>query len=147
MNRMTKEIMVTVSGIQFEIEASEPVELITMGSYYNKNGKHYILYDESDMEDGGLTKNRIKIDPNKVEVFKSGATNAQMIFEEGKTNLTYYDTVMGSLLMGVTTESIRIREEEDKIRAKVRYSLEVNYTHISDCEIVIEAKSKRIKSN
>ena len=138
---MTKDIMVSVSGIQFEIEPSEPVELITMGDYYHRNGKHYILYDESDMEDG-LTKNRIKIAPHKIEVFKSGATNAQMIFEEGKTNLTYYDTVMGSLLMGVTTESIRIQEEEERIRAKVRYSLEVNYTHISDCEIMIDVKSR-----
>lgn len=137
---MTKDIMVSVSGIQFEIEPSEPVELITMGDYYNKNGKHYILYNESDQEDG-LTKNRIKMTPEKVEVVKSGATNAQMIFEEGKTNLTYYDTMMGSLLMGVTTESIRIQEEENRIRAQVRYSLEVNYSHISDCEITIDVKS------
>ena len=137
---MTKDIMVSVSGIQFEIEPSEPVELITMGDYYNKNGKHYILYNESDQEDG-LTKNRIKMTPEKVEVVKSGATNAQMIFEAGKTNLTYYDTMMGSLLMGVTTESIRIQEEENRIRAQVRYSLEVNYSHISDCEITIDVKS------
>lgn len=137
---MTKDIMVSVSGIQFEIEPSEPVELITMGDYYNKNGKHYILYNESDQEDG-LTKNRIKMTPEKVEVVKSGATNAQMIFEEGKTNLTYYDTMMGSLLMGVTTESIQIQEEENRIRAQVRYSLEVNYSHISDCEITIDVKS------
>lgn len=138
---MTKEIMVSVSGIQFEIEPSEPVELITVGDYYNKNGKHYIFYEEADQEDG-LTKNRIKIAPGKIEVVKSGATNAQMIFEEGKTNLTYYDTVMGSLLMGVTTSSIHVKEEENRIRAKVQYSLEVNYSHISDCEITINVKSR-----
>lgn len=138
---MTKEIMVSVSGIQFEIEPSEPVELITVGDYYNKNGKHYIFYDESDMEDG-LTKNRIKIAPGKIEVVKSGATNAQMIFEEGKTNLTYYDTAMGSLLMGVTTSSIQLKEEEHRIRAKVNYSLEVNYNHISNCEITINVRSR-----
>ena len=49
--------------------------------------------------------------------------------------------MMGSLLMGVTTESIRIQEEENRIRAQVRYSLEVNYSHISDCEITIDVKS------
>lgn len=138
---MTKEIIVSVSGIQFEIEPTESVELIAVGDYYNKNGKHYIFYDESDMEDG-LTKNRIKIVPGKIEVVKSGATNAQMIFEEGKTNLTYYDTAMGSLLMGVTTSSIQLKEEENRIRAKINYSLEVNYNHISDCEITIHVKSR-----
>ena len=44
---LTKDIRVSVSGIQFEIEPEEPVELITFGDYYHKNGKHYILYDES----------------------------------------------------------------------------------------------------
>lgn len=80
---MTKEIMVSLSGIQFEIEPSEPVELITTGDYYYKNDKHYILFEEIDPE-AGTTKNRIKITPNKVEVVKSGSTNAQMILKKAK---------------------------------------------------------------
>ena len=45
--RMTKEVLVTISGLQFSPETeSESVELITSGSYYKKNGKHYIIYDE-----------------------------------------------------------------------------------------------------
>ena len=44
--RMTKEVLVTISGLQFSPETeSESVELITSGSYYKKNGKHYIIYD------------------------------------------------------------------------------------------------------
>lgn len=140
---MTKDVRVTVSGIQFEIEEDEPVELITFGDYYNKNGKHYILYDEIDMEEGENIKNRIKIGGGKIEVVKSGTTNGQLIFEQGKNHMTYYDTVMGSLLMGVNTSSIRMIEEEDHIQAKVRYSLEMNHTHISECEITIDVCSVR----
>lgn len=139
---MNKEVMVCVQGIQFEIEPGEPVELITAGNYYNQNGKHYIFYDEADREDG-LTKNRIKIAPDKIEVVKSGAANAQMIFEEGKTNLTYYDTAIGNLFLGVTTDSIRVKEEQERISARIRYSLEINYHHISNCEIVIDVKERR----
>ena len=44
---MTKDVLISISGLQFaEGENSEPVEVITSGSYYKKNGKHYILYDE-----------------------------------------------------------------------------------------------------
>ena len=44
---MTKEVLVTISGLQFSPETeNESVELITSGSYYKKNGKHYIIYDE-----------------------------------------------------------------------------------------------------
>jgi len=140
---LTKDIRVSVSGIQFEIEPDEPVELITFGDYYHKNGKHYILYDEIDMEEGENIKNRIKIGDGKIEVVKSGTTNGQLIFEQGKNHMTYYDTAMGSLLMGVNTASIRMIAEEDHIQAKVRYSLEMNYNHISECEITIDVRSVR----
>ena len=44
---MTKEVLVKISGLQFAGEAeNEPVEVITTGDYYKRNGKHYILYDE-----------------------------------------------------------------------------------------------------
>lgn len=48
---MTKDVIVTISGLQFAQETeTEPVEIVTAGSYYKKNGKHYIIYDEV-MED------------------------------------------------------------------------------------------------
>ena len=140
---MTKDIRVSVSGIQFEIEPNEPVELITFGDYYHKNGKHYILYDEIDLEEGENIKNRIKIGDGKIEVVKSGTTNGQLIFEQGKNHMTYYDTAMGSLIMGVNTNSICMVEEEDHIQAIVHYSLEMNYNHISECEITIDVRSVR----
>lgn len=139
---MTKDIKVSVSGTQFELDPAEPIELITFGDYYHKNGKHYILYDEIDLEEGETIKNRIKMTPDKIEVVKSGSLNGQLIFEKGKNHLTYYDTPMGSLLMGVNTNSIRMIEEENHIKATVRYSLEVNYDHISNCEITIDVRSK-----
>ena len=44
---MTKDVLISISGLQFAGgENSEPVEVITSGSYYKKNGRHYILYDE-----------------------------------------------------------------------------------------------------
>lgn len=139
---MTKDIKVSVSGTQFDIEPTEAVELITFGDYYNKNGKHYIIYEEVDMEEGDRIKNRIKMTPDKIEVVKTGSLNGQLIFEKGKNHMSYYDTPMGSLLMGVNTNSIHMTEEEDHIKATVRYSLEINYDHISDCEITIDVRSK-----
>ena len=38
-----------------------------------------------------------------------------MVFEEGKENLSYYDTPFGSLLMGVNTSNIDWIEEEEQM--------------------------------
>ena len=43
---MTKDVLLSISGLQFaaqDEEDVEPVEVITAGDYYKKNGKHYIL--------------------------------------------------------------------------------------------------------
>ena len=44
---MTKDVLLSISGLQFaarDEEDVEPIEVITAGDYYKKNGKHYILY-------------------------------------------------------------------------------------------------------
>ena len=43
---MTKEVLVTVSGLQSMGGESDQIQVITAGNYYRKNGKHYIVYDE-----------------------------------------------------------------------------------------------------
>lgn len=138
---MTKDILVSVTGIQFEIDEEEVIEVITSGNYYCKNGKHYILYEEQD-EQQGATKNRIKIEPNRVEMKKNGAITTNMIFEEGKENITYYNTGFGTLLVQVKTSSITFLEQEDFIYVKILYSMDVNYAHVSDCRVEIKVKAK-----
>ena len=43
---MTKDVLITISGIQMIDEEDSDVEMIVRGDYYQKNGKHYILYEE-----------------------------------------------------------------------------------------------------
>ena len=44
---MTKDVLVTISGLLSSPDDSEDtIEVTTAGQYYFKNGKHYILYDE-----------------------------------------------------------------------------------------------------
>ncbi|MGN0466597.1 MAG: DUF1934 domain-containing protein [Lachnospiraceae bacterium] len=140
---MIKNVLVSVSGIQFEIDEEEVIEVITTGNYYCKNGKHYILYDERD-EQQGVTKNRIKIDKNRVEMRKQGAVTTNMIFEEGKENITYYNTGFGTLLVQVKTSSVTVLEREDFIYVKILYSMDVNYSHVSECKVEIKVRGNDI---
>ena len=50
---MTQDVLLTISDcmiwhlqIRKKMKRIEPIEVITPASYYWKNGKHYILYDE-----------------------------------------------------------------------------------------------------
>ena len=112
---MTKDVIVTISGLQFAQETeTEPVEIVTAGSYYKKNGKHYIIYDEVMEGFEGSTKNIIKLTEDSLDVTKKGVTNVHMVFEENKKNITYYNTPFGNLFIGIDAEKIQVEESEDR---------------------------------
>ena len=131
---MTKDVLINISGLQMELDDGEPVEMMTTGDYYLKNGKHFILYDEIE-DDHQVVKNILKIGPKTVEISKKGGRNSHMVFEKGKENLSYYDTPFGSLLLGVSTSDIRWMEKEDHMNLQVDYDLSINSDHISKCRI------------
>ena len=140
---MTKDVLISISGLQFAGgENSEPVEVITSGSYYKKNGRHYILYDEVAEDTAGTTKNIIKLGDEVLDITKRGETNVHMMFEKNRKNVTYYYTPYGSLLIGIDAKSVDVQETENDIDVKVNYELEVNYEHMADCCITMNIKSK-----
>ena len=43
---MTKDVLITIRGVHTMDEEDNDVEMIVRGDYYQKNGKHYVLYEE-----------------------------------------------------------------------------------------------------
>lgn len=144
---MTKNVLLTISGLHYDEysgveEENEPIEVIAPASYYLKNGKHYILYDEVVEGSAGVIKNRIKINEEGVlEIVKSGLTNSRMVFEKDKIHMTDYETPYGELLIGVFTKSMNIDVKEDSIDVNVNYALDVNSEKVADCNIVMNIRS------
>ena len=139
---MNKEVIINISGLQLDAGTEEPIELMTTGDYYLKNGKHYVIYDEL-TDDSQVVKNRLKISPKVVEVTKKGASSSHMVFERGKENLTYYDTPFGSLLLGINTSKLDLEEKEDSMALHIDYGLSINSDHVSDCSIDVSIASKQ----
>lgn len=138
---MTKDVLITISGIQMIDEEDSDVEMIVRGDYYQKNGKHYILYEEMMEGFTGKVKNVIKISPSGMDIIKKGIANTHMQFEKNKKNLSCYNTPLGDLVIGIQANRIRIDEEEDCLKINVEYSLDINYQHASDCNIMLDIQS------
>lgn len=136
---MKKNVVITVRGLQRAVSDDEPVEVISAGTYLRKEDTHYLSYEEAD-EDGKITKNRIKITPESIEMTKQGGITTQMIFVRGQKQYACYATPFGELTLGMTTKQIKVTEEEQQISAELRYDLEINGAHMSECELDIEVK-------
>lgn len=142
---MTKDILISIKGLQFESGSDEAVEMIAPGEYYMRNGKHYVLYEEmAEGMDGShdISKNTLKISEHSVEIMKKGGSNVHLVFQENQKNMTYYTTPFGQLLISIFTNHIAVKEKEDVIEVKLRYDLEINQSYVSDCEITIYVMSK-----
>ncbi len=138
---MDKDVLVSVAGLQFGNDpAGEKIEIITPGNYYRKNNSHYVLYDEVTGQDE-ITKNVVRFDGNVLTISKRGFTNVEMIFEENKRNMTNYVTPYGTLLVGIDTDKVDIRESEDSINIDIDYALDINYEHLADCKIKMEIRN------
>ena len=138
---MDKDVWVSVAGLQFgNNPEGDKVEIITPGSYYKKNNSHYVLYDEITGQDE-ITKNVVRFDENMLTISKRGFTNVEMIFEENKRNMTNYVTPYGTLLVGIDTDRVDIRESENMINIDIDYALDINYEHLADCKIKMEIKN------
>ena len=90
-----------------DTEESEPIEVITPASYYLKNGKHYVIYEEVVEGFPGTIKNKIRMTGDGVlEIMKSGIADAHMLFEKGKIHAFSYVFSSTTLAMAFTCGSL-----------------------------------------
>ena len=155
---MTKDVLLKISGLHYETaeaagddENSEvrlplPLECWNYSyhhpaTYYYKNNKHYIIYDEVVEGMAGTIRNKVRIADGKLEIMKSGLSNTHMVFERDKMNITQYETPYGDLVVGTHTKDMQLDVTDEKIDVHVNYALDVNSEKIADCNIVMNIKA------
>lgn len=140
---MTKDVLLSIKGLQFEgANDISDLETITAAEYFKKNNNHYVIYEEATEGYRDRTKNIIKWNSETLDLTKRGLINVHMIFEEKKKNITDYRTPFGSILIGIDTHQIQVKEREKEIDVSVDYALEINYEHLADCKISMNVRAK-----
>ncbi len=140
---MTKDVIIKISGTQFAPGVEpENIEVISKGTYYLKDGKHYILYDEVYEQGDEVTKSRIKINGNQVNIQKRGVTSLDMQFEKNKKNISCFGTPFGQMMIGVEANDIKIQQSDQKIEAEIAYAMDMNYEYLADHKIHILIQSQ-----
>ena len=146
---MTKDVLLSISGLHYDMtgtiednEDNEPIEVITPATYYLKNGIHDVVYDEVVEGMPGTIKNKVRItEDQKLEIMKSGVSNAHMVFEKDKINMTQYETPYGELMLGVHTKDMKVIVTENLIEVRVNYALDINSEPVADCNISMNIKA------
>lgn len=124
---MKKDVIITVKGFNEECEDNEATELITVGNFYEKNGKKYIVYEESEVSGfPSGTKTMLKIDNETVTMSRNGARGTHMVFENGKKHLGHYETPYGSFTVSTTTDRLSVNFGETEGEIAIGYLIDID---------------------
>lgn len=144
---MTKDIILTISGLHAtDGEMDEPVEIMSPGQYYYKNGKHYVVYDE--VMDGidGVVKSTLKFTEDQVELFRNGAASTRMVFQKQQEHMALYQTPMGPLSISLYTEDIISEIEEERMNLEIIYSLKTDGIILTESTVRLNICPKELKT-
>ena len=136
---MKKDVMVSFKSFnKYEEDNSDKMEFLTRGSFFEKDGKYYLKYEEKNENDSVTTT--MKIEDNKVTIIRFGASNTQMIVEQGKKHLNYYETPHGAFTIGVYSDKVDINIGEKEGNIRLNYDVEFNNAIASRNTIKVDFK-------
>ena len=140
MQNFKREAVVTVSGLMNAEGEDDRIEVISRGVCYRKGGAFFILYEEEDPDLHSTIRNIIKVTADHVDVRKRGLVDADLSFERGCMLNSYYNTPYGRMEVGIFTENMDFREDEDGIRLELLYELDMNHRHVSENRLYMKAE-------
>ncbi len=122
-----KNVYVEIKGVVTTDGEADTMSFSTEGRLYKKAGKYYIQYTESEALGVGDCKTVLKVNPaGTVILLRSGGSNTQMVFEEGKQHISCYETEIGNLNVIISTGSLAIDLIDDGCSVTIDYSLTIN---------------------
>lgn len=136
---MTKNVTLTLTGIQYDDEGQETVtEFSCEAEYYFRSGSHYIFYEETEEDTGVSVKCTLKLKGGALELQKKGAFSSLMVFERDKKYVTQYMTPLGSLPLELLTEHIDNVIGESEIVCTAKYLLSSGERQLSRNTIIVK---------
>lgn len=107
-----------------------------------EDGSLRLYYRESEITGMEGTTTTFEIKGPRVTLTRSGTTNSQMIFEEGRQHTSLYETPVGELTIDIQTSRLRHNLTERGGILEIQYSIAVEHTVTGRNSFKIRVKRK-----
>lgn len=135
------DALITIIGKQRSFGDTEDdiIEVTAVGNFYEKEDAYYLFYEEQLEGYEGISRSRLKIQPNHVEMTKKGAMENHMVFELGKKTNSMYRTEYGLIEMGMDTDRVDMKLENGVLELHLHYVMEMNCALVGENTLYIRA--------
>ena len=118
--------MISLSTIQYAAEGEDKIELLTKGRFAEKDGKYYIIYEESEVTGFEGTTTTIKVSEDKLTLTSRGRFNSRMEFIRGEKRLCNYPTPYGAIPVAVDPISLETNLNGEGGSVDITYMLDLS---------------------
>lgn len=137
---MNKDIIIRNKAIIESEDGREQILTESHGSYFEKGGSAYVLYDE-ETENGDVNKCRLKLSDTELEMRKNGQVSTVMVFDRLKNTSSFFRTPYGSFNLEIKTKRLDIYKSPVELKVKLEYEMSVgDVKSFHKMDIVIEEK-------
>lgn len=138
-----KKYLISIIGTQKLDDDTDTIEVLTTGNYLMKNGHFFIGYKEYDQDNPEeYYDNLVKLDGDLVTISRKGPMKSQLMLEKGKRHQCLYQTIAGTLSIGVFTRYIKSTLNEKGGTLEVSYTLDFNTDLVSENSFKITVEEK-----
>lgn len=148
MEKEKNPYMISIVGEQKVEGQDDHIEVITEGKYMMKNGHFLINYKEYDEDlPDKFFNNLVKVENETVTISRKGPLSSQLILEKGKRHQCMYQTIAGTLSIGVFTKTLNNNLNENGGSLEVIYTLDFNSDLVSENRFKIDIEKKKEVEN
>ncbi len=126
---MKKDVWVAIRAKQqfYDCGDEDFIDLVTAATLYERGGKYFIAYDESELTGMEGTRTTVKLDGKTVTLIRTGAFPSHMLFSESERYVGLYKGPAG-MDMAVTTHTSHVRNDVGKNGGElaIDYTIEIN---------------------
>lgn len=124
---MKKNVLLSIASTQ-QFEGCEPehIDLMTEAKLYERNGKYYITYDETELTGLEGTRTMVKMDGTTVSMIRTGTYPSELLFAEDQRHVGLYQTEFGALTISTHTSRLDNTIGENGGVLEIEYTIEVD---------------------
>ena len=127
---------------QFEGCDEERVNLETAATLYERGGKYYIAYEESELTGLAGVGTTFRVEPGKVTLNREGALNSRMLFQEGVSHESLYQMEFGTLMITVKATNVFYDIVPDGGTIDLTYQIVIENTEAGMIDYHLDIRAK-----
>ena len=138
---MSRDVTIVLRSSQrYPRQEPEEMELTVHGKLYFRGGSVFISYEESAMTGMENTRTTLKVEPERVEIIRTGKNHSRLCFQEGLRHESPYRTPYGLLQLATVTHRLVTRMGQEGGTLSIRYQVELEGQLASENHLQIEVR-------